>query len=54
MSRKLYVRASSTSPFVVNFDKGGWTVYKNGQAIKMLPSNTKMWDADKKEWVFVK
>jgi len=54
MSRKLYVRATSTSPFVVNFAKGGWTVYKDLKAIKMLPSNTKMWDGEKKEWVFVK
>lgn len=54
MVRRLYVRANSTAPFIVNFDKGGWTIYKDGTAIKMLPSNTKMWNADKKEWVNVK
>lgn len=54
MSRRLYVRQNSASPFVVNFTKGGWTLYKDGKVIKMLPSNTKMWDAEKKEWVNVK
>ena len=52
--RKLYVRATSTSPWIVNFSKGGWCVYKQGQAIRMGPSNTKMWDATAKAWVSVK
>jgi hypothetical protein len=54
MARKLYVRATSTAPFIANFEKGGWTVYKDGKAIKMLPSNTRMWDGKKKEWINVK
>lgn len=54
MARKLYVRASSTSPWIVNFSKGGWAVYVNGVAVKMTPRNTKMWDAEKDEWIFVK
>lgn len=54
ITRLLYVRASSTSPWVVNFAKGGWCVYRQGTAIRMTPQNTKMWIADLKEWVNVK
>ncbi|MND89988.1 hypothetical protein D3C80_820640 [compost metagenome] len=53
-TRLLYVRASSTSPWIVNFSKGGWCVYKQGVAIRMSPKNTLMWVADLKEWVNVK
>lgn len=52
--RRLYARPTSSHHWIVNFSKGGWTIYKNGKPIKMLPSNTKMWDAGLKEWVFVK
>jgi len=52
--RKLYVRESSTSPWIINFSKGGWCVYQQGKAIIMSPKNTKMWDAKLKEWVGVK
>jgi hypothetical protein len=52
--RKLYVRETSTSPWVVNFAKGGWGVYKQMQLIRMTPANTVMWDAKLKEWVGVK
>lgn len=52
--RKLYVRATSTSPWIVNFDKSGWCVYKNGLAIPMTPSNTRMWDGNLKKWIAVK
>lgn len=52
--RKLYVRASSTSPWIVNFDKSGWCVYKAGQAILMTPNNTRMWDGNLKKWIAVK
>lgn len=52
--RKLYVRATSTSPFIVNFSKGGWCVYRNGLAIRMTPQNTRMWDDTLKQWVAVK
>lgn len=52
--RKLYVRATSTSPWVVNFAKGGWGVYKNMNLVRMTPANTKMWDAKLKDWVWVK
>lgn len=55
MVRRLYVRENSVAPWIVNFAKGGWTVYYDGgKKIKMLPSNTKMWDATKKEWINVK
>jgi hypothetical protein len=52
--RKLYVRETSTSPWVVNFAKGGWGVYKQMQLIRMTPANTVMWDAKLKDWVGVK
>lgn len=52
--RRLYIRETSSHPWLVNFSKGGWTIYKNGKPIKMLPTNTKMWDAGLKEWVYVK
>lgn len=52
--RKLYVRETSTSPWVVNLSKGGWGVYKNLNLIRMTPANTVMWDAKLKQWVGVK
>lgn len=54
MTRKLYVRETSTSPWVVNFSKGGWCVYRQTQGIIMTPANTKMWSAKLKQWVGVK
>jgi len=52
--RRLYVRETSVAPWVLNFEKGGWRLYKNGKWVQMLPANTKMWSADLKEWVNVK
>lgn len=54
MARKLFVRESSTSPFIGNFDRGGWWVYKNGQRYQMLPSNTRVWSEDQKKWLAVR
>lgn len=54
MARLLYVREKSTAPFVVNFAKGGWRVYHNRAWVSMTPQNTKMWDANLKQWVNVR
>lgn len=52
--RRLFVRHSPGSPFVSKFSEGGWRVGHGGGFVQMLPSNTKMWDDNIKEWVSVK